>query len=372
MEVEAFIIGLPAASGAASLSNQEFIDCFQKMEPGTQFGLTLYSLDGTTPDLVDNPWVYRCLLIDRANNQLKFYNIASGNWEAASLGSVTSASQITDGIITAAKLSNSDGGNFKILRLNGTNAPEWAALATILSADSVPLSAINRATAAEGGVLRYVGGQTIWDTLANLASAVIGIITSYDIQKLSNKINSAILTVNSSGVAEWQTFATFLGTTIPAGSIAAAKIDSSAATDLDVLGKKDGVTKFFASPFSKSEVIVDGSTLPAGGGANPNVLRTYTHTLGVVPKHIEIRFRCVTPEHGYAAGDEVSFSAVGWSSGVPSFIPFGHVSANTTQIDMIIRSAGGNFYTNFYSKASPPVSNTMTNTNWRLVFYLYA
>jgi hypothetical protein len=242
-------------------------------------------------------------------------------------------------------------------------------LASILTADTVPLNSINRSSAAEGGFLRYIGGQTSWDTVANAAAAVIAAITSYDIQKLSGRVPSSILTNNASGNAEWQTFTTFLGTTIPAGSIAAAKIDSSGATELDVLGKKDGVTKFFAPVLTKHQQIVDGATLPAAGA---NALRTYAHTLGVMPKIVEIRLRNVITEHGYAVNDELSIDALAWNTGVPSYIPFGHVCANTTQIDMIIRSAPASFYSTFYSKASPPVGVALTPANWKLVFNLYA
>lgn len=364
MEVEAFIIGLPAASGAASLSNQEFIDCFQKMEPGTQFGLTLYSLDGTTPDLVDNPWVYRCLLIDRNANQIKIYNIASGNWEAVSLGSVTSASQITDGIITVAKLSNSGGGNFKILRLNGSNAPEWAALATILGADTVPLAAINRSTAAEGGVLRYVGGQTIWDTLANLASAVIGIITSYDIQKLSGKINSAILTVNGSGVAEWQTFATFLGTTIPAGSIDVAKIKADSATDGQYIKRVSG-TPAWADPFpfTKYQRVVSGSALPAAGA---NATIAVTHTLGILPKLAIAKLVCTSAESIYAVGDELNLECLG------DVNPACAIHCVTGTPPVTVNVAFSSSAANFYRIASGSSVVTITPAKWSLVLYLYA
>lgn len=369
MEVEAFIIGLPGASGLAELSNQQVIDCVQKATPNSLFGLTIYSLDGTTPDLGDNPWVYRCLLIDRANNQAKIYNLTSGLWEPLSLGSVTSASQIADGIISLSKLSTSGGGALKILRLNASNVLEYAALSSILIADSVPLSAINRSGATAGDFIRHVGGQVVWDSIANVAATIISAISSYDIQKLSSRIASSILTNNASGVAEWLTFTTFLSTTIPANSISPSKIDSSSATELDVLGKKDGVTKLFTPPFTKSQVIVDGATLPAQGA---NALRTYAHTLGVVPKLIDARLRCVSSEHGYAVNEEVSLDSLGWNSGVPSYVPFGHFSATTTDISMIVRSAGGGFYTFFYSKASPPVAVTLTVANWRLVFYLYA
>lgn len=366
MQVEAFIIGLPGASGLASMTNQQIIDCIQKAKPGTQFGLTIYSLDGTTPDLVDNPWVYRCLLIDRNANQIKTYNLASGLWEAVSLGSVTSAAQISDGLITLAKLSTSGGGALKILRINNSNALEYAALASILSADTVPLASINRSTAAEGGVLRYVGGQTVWDTIANLASAVIGIITSYDIQKLSGKINSAILTVNGSGTAEWQTFATFLGTTIPAGSINIAKLDGSGASEQQVVSRIAGANVWSAPfPFSKYQRVQSGSALPAAAGANTKI--AVAHTLGVLPKLVVAKLVCTAATDGiFVQNDEINIECLGDVNPCPS------VHCITGSPPVTVNVVFSNSAANFYRIAVDGGTQTIDRTKWALVLYLYA
>lgn len=365
MEVEAIIIGLPGASGLGTLTNQQIIDAIQKAKPGTLFGLTIYSLDGTTPDLVDNPWVYRCLLIDRASNQIKFYNLTSGLWEAASLGTVTQASQISDGIITLAKLSNSGGGALKILRLNAGNAPEYAALASILTADTVPLNSINRSSAAEGGFLRYIGGQTSWDTVANAAAAVIAAITSYDIQKLSGRVPSSILTVNSSGNAEWQTFATFLGTTIPAGSININKLDNTAGAEKQVISKIGGANTWSDPfPFSKYQRVQSGSALPATG-ANAKI--AVAHTLGVLPKLVVAKLVCTAATDGiFVQNDEINIECLGDVNPCPSVHCVTGSPPTTVNVAFSCSAA------NFYRIAIDGGTQTIDRTKWALVLYLYA
>ncbi len=360
------IIGVPGVAGLATLSQQQIIDIVEKAQPADPFGFIIFG--GTTPDVATYPWLAKCVWLD--SHVFKEYDTGTATWGAVTSGSILNTSQVADDIITPAKLSNDSASAFNILRTNGSNAPEWASLAAILIADTVPLLAINNTGADVNAVLQSIGGVTQWTAYSTLSAAIVASITSYDIQKLSGGFADAMLITDGAGAKAFILISDFLATKIADGSLNPLKINSTPASDLQVLTKKDGVSKFATPIFTKEFSQVDpAGAMPATGA---NVKRTFTHGLGVRPKVVELRLICTSAEHGYSVGDEISMDSLCYSTALTSYAHWGHINVTTTEIHALLRTALAGYYSNCISDASPPATVTLTAASWSLKVYAYA
>lgn len=361
--------GVPGLAGLSEFSQLTIIDAVEKAEPSGYFGLYIHG--GPAPDVSTYPWLARCIWNDIEGDEvIKEYDTGTAAWVATSSGNITTASQIADDVITPAKLNNDTASAYYILRTSASNAPEWVPLSSILTSDTVPLSSLYNSGAADNVILQSIGGIVQWVSYETLAAAIVASIASYDIQKLTGGVPDGMLTTDSTGAKAFITIASFLSTKIGDNSLNPLKIDSSAAADLTVLTKKDGVSKFNIPIFSIEFSQVDpAGAMPATGA---NVKRSFTHGLGVRPKVVEFRLICTGAEHGYSVGDEISMSALCYSSALSSYAHWGHFNVTTTEIHALLRTSLAGYYSNAISDASPPAAVTLTAANWSLKCYAYA
>lgn len=360
-----FIVGLPALSGLASITNQQHLDAIEKTEPGIIFGMVIATEDGQPPDYINNPWFTRCLWLDKLNGALKEFIKNTNSWDPVSLGAVSATAQLSDNVVTLDKISPAGGSALQILRLNSGGDPEYASLATILAANSVPLAAIYKTGAAEGSVLQIVTGGTLqWTPQATLASTILATLTSYDIQKLSNKVNSSLLVIDGSGNASFVTFASFFSTILPDASITISKLKADTASDLQVIQRVSGVPAWATPVFSKEQVITDSVAPPATGS---NAIKTFAHTLGVKPKLVRVVLVCTTGDAPYSVGDEISIDTFGDVNNWGSVIIQEATKTNTVMLSLLTSAA--NYYRHYNLT---PALAAITIANWRLRLYLYA
>jgi hypothetical protein len=253
---------------AAALHNSNFTSpsaveaAFVGIKPRSPFGLVIV---GTTTvinalDVINNIHYAFYLAYDTTLSVFKKWNGSA--WVAVALGQIASAAQINDATITLPKLSNVGvtSGAFYVLRVNATNN----GFELVPAAQLYPVGTLSPTTLSggvEGSFLRVVSGVKIWDTLVNVAAAVVASITSFDIQKLSAKINNTVLVVDNVGTTVWQTYATFFAG-LANSSIPTSKIDTTGATTGQVLTASAGtalwqtITAFVAS-------LADDTILPA-------------------------------------------------------------------------------------------------------------
>lgn len=356
-------VGLPGLSGLSTLTAQQTLDAVEKAKPAGQFGWI--KMGGAEPDVATYPWLANCIWVD--NGIQKQYNSVTTDWDPASSGNVISASQITDGIITVVKLSNSGGSAYSILRLNASNAPEWATLTTILSNDSVPLAAINNTGADNNAVLQSVAGVQQWTPYATLAAAIVASITAYDIQKLTGKVANGVLITDSANAAAFLPILDFVEDAIPDDSIPPAKIDKNAATTNQVLSIVGGVPSFNDPyPLSKYQVVQSGTALPTEGAANAKI--TVNHTLAVMPKLVRAVLVCTTTDGAnFVQNDEISIESLG--NGAAGF---GTIRCKTGTPPQEIEVMFANSGATYYSVPVPGGTQNIDETKWALKLYLYA
>lgn len=358
-----FIVGLPGLAGLSTMSQQQTIDAIEKAQPADPFGFIIFG--GTTPDVATYPWLAKCVWLD--SHVFKEYDTGTATWGAVTSGSILNTSQVADDIITPAKLSNDSASAFNILRTNGSNAPEWASLAAILIADTVPLLAINNTGADANAVLQSIGGVTQWTAYSTLAAAIVASITAYDIQKLTGKVASGVLITDGSSATAFLPIVDFVEDHIPDDSIPPAKIDKNAATTNQVLSIAGGLPSFNDPyPLSKYQAVQSGTALPTEGAANAKI--TVNHTLGVMPKLVRAVLVCTaTDGANFVQNDEISIESL--ANGAAGF---GTIRCKTGTPPQEIEVMFANSGATYYSVPVPGGTQNLDETKWALKLYVYA
>lgn len=132
------------------------------------------------------------------------------------------------------------------------------------------------------------------------------------------------------------------------------KADTSVTDGLDTrVTALEGATPKFTKEYVSGELTVSN----AGTG-------TLAHSLGAVPKFVQVRFVCKTAELNYAIGDEIV-----WGMNYQAFDKGVSILLNST--DVVYRYAAAASPLSYVDKTTGAV-NSLTNANWRMVVRAWA
>lgn len=351
-------------SAATSLSAAQLMSLVRGLQPVDGLGFVIFGIIAPStiyPDVANNERYKKYLYCDLTNNKLYRYDVAEAtDWKEIGSIAVSSASQITNLVITLNKL-NQDGAVLnQVIAWNGTN---WAKANTV---DTIANGAIAVAkldtSGAEGSTLQTVGGTKVWTTIANLATAVLANISSFDIAKLSGKVNKGMLVTDAAGTSSWQTWADFFNTFIDNAIIKFTKLQNGT-TSGDFL-KWNG-----SAWVSTTDIITAGANL-----AFPTALGVTVYeitTLAAIPRYVEWVVVCTDAagEAGYSQNDEVPLWALNSNtSDRKLLIPVNYMSAGVAILGIVRFDNAGTQYIN--NKAGGITA--ITASKWALKCYYHA
>ncbi len=154
-----------------------------------------------------------------------------------------------------------------------------------------------------------------------------------------------------------------LDTAYQQGLFVAQEVSENASTNIEGIGPQgiqgiqgvagndgaDGVdgtssTVALSESFESSEIAIPSS----------NGFVTTTHGLGSIPKLYSVCLRCKTAEAGYAVGDEVNLGIV-------------NSYRTSTEVSFLATST-----VTLYNKTTGVYGDTITNSNWKIVFRAFA
>jgi len=335
--------------------------------PDSYRGMTISS--ETTPATSGQPsgyatdwyeWQKRCLWINPATGKTYVYVTGLG-WQSPTLeDGVVDTANLADGAVTVAKIAPSTA--TYILRTNGAGtAVEFAALSTILSAGSVPLSALSvTGGSTTNKFLTTNGTSNSWGPLSatdvNNACAGGGL----GIDCLDFSTARYVLRTNSGATATEYVAPTAI---FNDGELPLTKISpgSGNANKIAYVNTAGTAMEFRTAPSVPSVAQYTSASLsiPAAGATV-----TATHGMASRPVMWSAEFVCTTTDAGYAVGDAVDHRAVfGESSGI-QYAAYA-ATVNATQFSIV--GATG-FATINISNKSTGAYAVFTPANWALVF----
>jgi hypothetical protein len=198
-------------SALTSVSQAQLMQMVNQIAPLSNKGMTIslagpgtagvYLADGTEgPDVAGNPRYANYIWLNTyaaAAPTPYYYNATTNRWNVATAGQVTALSQITDGLITIAKLSQTEGTARYLLRKNAANsALEYKAPVDIFQANELPVANLVKGT--DNQFLRTISGVPTWSTYDPTAS-----LSAVPISALAAGTNSYILRTSPTGTVEW-------------------------------------------------------------------------------------------------------------------------------------------------------------------------
>jgi hypothetical protein len=117
------------------------------------------------------------------------------------------------------------------------------------------------------------------------------------------------------------------------------------------------LTSKFESPYIGTE-----QSVPSAGGSV-----TWSHSLGAVPIHVQVRFRCKTADFlNYSVNDEVDALSAFGTAGNDQYLST--VIANSTQV-VFVRNSGTGSGIQIANKTTGSTAAAITEANWKLVCY---
>lgn len=286
-------------------------------QAGTSQAATIAQGTGGSPSVSDNPRFERYLWINTfAMPPVPYYyNSTSGNWTsvtiaAASVGPTQLAAHATilDHFFNDTAANAAQAG--KILRFDSAgDLIEAVTLATILVANSVPLTAIDKSGAADFSVLAYrtSDGLAAFRALTGsfFGSGTIGL------DKLATATDGYIMKM--SGGAWTGVAPTSL---LPTGSVNLDRLnnnnDSGGAPGAYQVPQRNAgntVTEWTTPVFSRQETVDDVAVLGT-------VARVATFDFSFTVKMFRATVRCTTNDGSYVVGDEIELASVMLHDGV--------------------------------------------------------
>lgn len=315
-------------TGEASLTASELLQMIQLAAPTSNRGILYYN--SSEPNLTDNPELVRCIWLDTTTVPPipKVRNTSLNSWVVLpiSAGAITAASQITDSIITLAKLAASEatGKGSYILRANAAgDGFELVAVTSIFSDNTLPIAKIVKGTT--GQLLRSTPSGVEWATI-NYATEINALTNTVNLNVLSTGgLTNKVLQTNGSGVVSLVTATDIFNsagglpiTNISPGTGNAGKYPkvNAAGTALE-FAAIGGITTWTHAPV----LLTVSSTLAV----------EQAHSQGKVPFMWKVLLICETSDLGYATGDQVELSSCGQDGDAQNGIT---TYADTTKIYM--------------------------------------
>jgi len=368
MPVQFFLAGLDP-TGQPNLSAAQYLQMVQEGGVNTGIGLGLVLKSTAAPSTVDWPQAFLENVIWMDDTGVFHYFVsAPATWAAQAVGddAITSADQISNGIITINKLfAPSSSGGF-VLRINGgSTAFELVAPGSIIPNGSLAIAAI---VPGDPNTFLYVNGTGV------LEWKLFSIVDELNLQ--TNVVNPSsiqfgaalsILRTNAGRTGnEWVTLATLLGSqTVPLASLVTGGSGNAGKTL--AVGADGSVTLVTAS----SQVNTYRTPVPSYAAVPvlDNAVVTFSHGLTVQPDQFWFTLVNVTPEYGYVANDEVNFPV---NFQVNSNYTTPAAYANATLIGLApfpwLTSEGAGGPT-VYDRAVPGTLRNITPANWRIKGY---
>jgi len=351
--------------------------------PSSTYGMILF--DTTAPDVTgSNAWRKTCLWISLANPAepaLYVYKTSSPGWininDIISPNSITTA-MIQNNAVTLAKLSVAGGAANQLIRVNaGVTGFEFVSLSSLVTAGSIPVGSLIT-TGIPGGQFRLAGtygpGVANWYTAENVIDNIPDGYISTDLLAPAPgaTTRSKFLTTRTPDTfGTWRFFEpntdildnTTSGAKLQNGTIDPVKIVSSGIPDGYLLSKVGGVPDWIPAPTANyvDKYESTATALPAAGSA----ITPLTHGLGGQPINVYGVLVCVTPEHGYIAGDEIPLNQLYRVSG-SNEAPIWYFHATTTQIHCVRLNTGGTLTT---ANANTGVPTSLNDARWNIKFY---
>lgn len=352
-------------SAATSLSAAQLMSLVRGLQPVDGLGFVIFGIIAPStiyPDVANNERYKKYLYCDLTNNKLYRYDVTEAtDWKEVGSISINTASQITNLVITLNKL-NQDGAVLnQVIAWNGTN---WAKANTV---DTIANGAIAVAkldtSGADGSTLQTVGGTKVWTTIANLATAVLANISSFDIAKLSGKVNKGMLVTDATGTSSWQTWADFFNTFIDNAIIKFTKLQNGT-TSGDFL-------KWNGSAWVSTTDIILSSAIIAVPNTAGVVAYHNTH-LPAIPGFIRWVGVCTDPggDATYAQYDEVDLCQfLTNSANRLGFTPVSYISGGEALLAVVRYEAGAPFV---QGKNAFGISTAITLAKWAVKCYYHA
>lgn len=347
-------------SAATSLSAAQLMSLVRGLQPVDGLGFVIFGTIAPStiyPDVANNERYKKYLYCDLTANKLYRYDVAEAtDWKEIGSIAVSSASQITNLVITLNKLNQDGAATNQVIAWNGTNWDNANTVDTIANG-AIAISKLDT-SGAEGSTLQTVGGTKVWTTIANLATAVLANISSFDIAKLTGRVNKGMLVTDASSVPSWQTWADFFNTVLDNAVIKFTKLQNGT-TNGDFL-KWNGTA--WVSTTDTYIVSSEFAVTPTAAGLTSYI----THGLGAAPSYVRWVLVCKTADLSYVPGDEVDV----WStrSGTNNRNDITPVS-NATTLDLLRYD---NNPPNLIQKNSAGTFSAITLANWRYKCYYHA
>jgi hypothetical protein len=257
-----------------------------------------------------------------------------------------------------------------IARLDAAgNNLELVALATILSAGSVPITGLAGGT--DNQFARMSGSTAGWETV-NFADELAA--ESVSLSKMAGDSNAhRIIKQNSAGTGqETASIDTIISTLLSNNTISLNQLAGSSASTGQVPRWNGSnwvpATQALAVDGATDVLSTTGDDSNEGTPDLSTAVHTFNHSFAAVPKLVRAVCVCLDADQSYVAGDEVDISAFGYVNSVNSD---GHavitVAADSTSIKVIVRA---NNNIGIVPKDGSAISN-IDRTKWRPKIYAW-
>jgi hypothetical protein len=340
--------GLDLSGLAGSITKGQITQAIAQVKPLSNVGgiLLFSSLSGTVwPGTTNNPRFKRYLWLDSNTTPptLRKYDQGGGdafaNWPAQTV----SAATITPTELAAHKealdrMFNSSGIDvlqaLKLLRVDAAGQfIEIVSLATILSAGSVPLTALNSSGAFANYILaRNAGNAAAWVVFDPALHIIDGTIA---LNKLvyggGGQLGYIVRASPSTGILE---LAANDGTVLADDSVTLIKLDTAGALGLQIPQRNaaNSATVWTTPLFSK-----EYDQTKAESGYALDTPYSFMHGLTAVPKQYKITLKCTSTDNSYAVNDEIDINDLVNSTGANVWRAY-HTSMDSAEIVVVFSS----------------------------------
>jgi hypothetical protein len=310
-------------SALSSVTQAQLMQAINRLAPLANIGGVIYGPVANFDDvgdtfMTDNPRCARYLLIDTTASPYTLKTWSGTAWVSSTVGTgaINAAAQITDNIITIAKLAPGAGNARKVLRVNtpGSTAFELIAPASVFTTNEIPVSHLVNGAAGQH-LIADAGGTPTWTTY-NAQDE----ISALPVARLAKASTEQRLIITKSDAVKWAVADDALNDFLTAGSNTAginlSKLcnNSLAANTLvcsngsNIIG---GTSKF--NLFSANAIAGPSSDTLANQAVT---VQTAVVALSAIPNMMVPYVKCIGADAntGYADGDFLNLSNIAQDS----------------------------------------------------------
>lgn len=316
-----FIPGFDPSS-LTSITQAQLLEMISQIAPLSNIGgiIVMSGASNAHPDVTNNARFIRYIWLDTqtaGNPVIKLYtgtypSDTAADWSAFAIANNSITTLMVQALaVTVAKLSSTGGTNGQLLKVNASGGFDFVDFASFMSANAVPLTAINKSTAGDNFVLQYKtsDGLVLWRAVD---ASVFG-AGSIGINRLANPGAGYVLVGDSTtGVASAIIFDTAakVSSFFAANVIPTTRLEGTGTPATGDYLRWNGTNWAKWTPqYQSSDTVMTA--------ADSAIIASTAHGLGVVPSHVNVQLvsKANNGATGYAVGD---------------IIPFAHVTTGTT------------------------------------------